>query len=75
MRYCRKGPDSDVYLYTAEDENENDWLVCHECLLNGMEDWWMQHGAHEVLNHLIVHQNEGHKIPAAVMERLRNEIR
>jgi hypothetical protein len=72
MSYCRRGPDSDVYMYEVEDAPDEFWIVCHKCALAHGEGQWYQL-PEDALTHLTQHLSMGHKVPEAAMERLREE--
>jgi hypothetical protein len=73
MSYCRRGPDSDVYMYEVEDAPGEYWIVCDRCCLNRENDEWYTLPK-DALAHLEDHRSKGHKVPEAALQRLREEI-
>jgi hypothetical protein len=73
MSYCRRGPDSDVYMYEVEDAQDEFWIVCDDCSLMETGDAWYTLPGY-ALAHLEYHRSKGHKVPEAALQRLREEI-
>ena len=69
MAYCRFDEDSDIYLVDCGDRFE-----CFACSLKKIEETIYYHRT-EVIKHLEVHRNFGHKVPEYVFERLIYELR
>jgi len=73
MSYCRFGPDCDVHVYMATDD---DLLHCCWCQLlslpgNCTDFVAKDHG--DMLNHLRKHVDAGHKVPADAITTLESE--
>lgn len=68
MSYCRKGPESDVYIYDGADG-----IVCCHCLLGPdfvTTDDDVTRAANQMLEHVEAHKKAGHKVPAGAIDRL-----
>jgi len=81
MSYCRKGPESDVYLYPTTDERDPTWeVICDGCPLCGTQDDddpinVALHSPQALLRHIAAHQLAGHKVPIAAIVRAMREAR
>lgn len=65
MSYCRKGPDSDVYVYNTKDYDKDrrrvvERFICFECALGG--DIALE-SIKEMVSHLFTHRLMGHVVP------------
>jgi hypothetical protein len=71
MSYCRWGPDSDVYLFMAAD----DQLHCCHCGLSlpGTRTDFVAKDHRDMLSHLVRHVEGGHRIPAEAIATLESE--
>ncbi len=69
MAYCRKGIDSDVYVFQSLVFGH---LECLGCSLS--EDvnfgYFESHSPLEMIEHLLEHRNAGHLVPQRAIERL-----
>lgn len=73
MSYARKGPGSDVYIWTDGATPDQGHLHCQECpLLDGGVDVVTRSQA-RMLEHLAQHARAGHKVPPEATNRLRYE--
>lgn len=64
MSFCRKNLGSDVYVYRSEG------LVCHECSLHGGSGHFVVSEPKDMLKHLRLHEEAGHKVPFYAIEQL-----
>ena len=71
MSYCRWGPDSDVYLFMAADNQ----LHCCACRLTtpGFREDFFTDKYSEMLSHLEQHNSAGHLVPDEAIQELVNE--
>ncbi len=71
MSYCRFGPDSDLYVVRT-----GDGYQCICCPSEEGDDYksWYGDTLEDLLNHLVDHVGEGHKVPHAAMERVAIEM-
>lgn len=74
MSYCRRGDDSDVYVFQWQGQPG---ILCFECLLcvnheGHCEDWRGQ-SPQEMIEHLGKHRASGHMVPNRAFKRLRAE--
>jgi hypothetical protein len=69
MSYCRKGQDSDIYMFPMYDESNTLSIVCYECPLNH-GDSMLYDTPSEALAHLRHHQSVGHKVLESAITRL-----
>lgn len=74
MSYCRKGPESDVYVYQTEVEEGVYEYVCHECPA------WYGNDRYDstpqgMIEHLRFHQFWGDKVPDSAFIRLSKEVK
>ena len=72
MSYCRKAPDSDIYMFPMYDESNTLSIVCYECPLNH-GDSMLYDTPSEALAHLRHHQSVGHKVRESAIQRLQAE--
>lgn len=68
MSYARKGPDSDVYVYS-----DGEWLHCMACWLDEDGNTVSHDNYPEMITHLESHRAKGHSVPDYALERLRKE--
>jgi hypothetical protein len=82
MSYCRKnGENSDLYVVGTGDAWE--CLGCslipkgerNEAVWGLITSWFICDTRQEMLNHVLAHRAEGHKVPEKAIRRLRKEIR
>lgn len=66
MAYARRGPSSDVYVFS-----DGERYYCHECPRTG--ETWVGHDPDAVLAHLGEHVAAGDRVPPEAVERLRSE--
>ena len=64
MSYCRRGPDSDVYVFRTDLARTA--YVCFHCC--------EQPTPRAMFNHLLEHRSRGDKVPDSALARLRAEI-
>lgn len=79
MSYCQIGEDSDVYVLKVFKNIEGDdaWSCCG-CILSPETTVWDKgytfETRQEMLDHLLKHRAEGHRVPEHALERLHKEI-
>lgn len=70
MSYCRMGEDSDVYIIY----NIQGYYECVACKL-GDKTHYTCDIPQDMLDHLLVHNRAGHKVPDRAIDRLVGEFK
>lgn len=70
MSYCRKGPDSDVYVIRT-----GTFWQCLGCWIPGTGQAFVGHSHAEMIDHLWDHLANGDRVPQRALDRLAAEGR
>lgn len=82
MSYCRKGPDSDVYVYRGGNGEGGYCYICCYCifLLKANRDFgpielsMILNTRQDMIDHLTKHREHGDKVPQYAIDRLVDEM-
>jgi len=71
MSYCSFGEDSDVSVFRDPKVKMAIW--CDWCKLVGPTGF-IALSEKEMINHLLEHRKEGHKVPESTIQKLKEEV-
>jgi hypothetical protein len=69
MAYCRKGEDSDLYVWAGYEHPAGTRYVCDDCPLHESVPYFCVTTVDALLEHFMEHQQAGHKVPADAITR------